>query len=731
MTTVADSIVSVAVFAPLRQLFDYRTGDVSGLTPGMRVWVPFGRSHRVGVVVARRRAAADELAGLKAVDAALDETALIAPDMLALARWAASYYQHPLGDVLASLLPTRLRRHRFLPDTTRTLWHATAAGLAALPTLGARAARQRELLARLAHGPLEDTALGEQASAQRAALRRLARKGWVEAREVATPAPRQHPCTPGPTLNAAQAAAVDALDAAHATFHTFALHGVTGSGKTEVYLEAIARCRARARQVLVLVPEIALTQHLVERFRRRFGDDVRVLHSGLAEGERVATWEACRQGSTGVLIGTRSAIWVGLPALGLIVVDEEHDASYKQQEGFRYAARDVAIMRARQAAVPVVLGSATPSLETLANLARGRFTRLSLRERALAQPVPSIECVDVRGLTLHGGLSEALLAAMREHLARGEQCMLFLNRRGYAPLLLCRSCGEPRRCDRCDAFLVYHKGSDSARCHHCDRQVPMRRAVACCPVPDIAPLGLGTERVAETVAEHFPAHRVCRMDRDTVRSPAALAGMLDDIAAGRVDILIGTQMVAKGLDFARITLVGIIDADSRLYALDFRAEERLAQLLIQVAGRAGRADKPGRVLIQTHQPQHPILRRIVEQGYEAYAEQALTERREAGLPPFTAMAILRAEGPRPGQAREFLGTARALLLDAGGAAHVSYPIPALMERRAGRYRALVVVSAGSRAAIARVLGGQLQALDELARRARVRFSIDIDPQDTL
>jgi primosomal protein N' (replication factor Y) len=532
--------------------------------------------------------------------------------------------------------------------------------------------------------------------------------------------------------NAEQVRAL-ALIGEHADrYAAIVVHGVTGSGKTEVYLEAIARCRARRRQALVLVPEIALTEHLVQRFRARFGADVGLMHSALGARERALTWNACRSGENGVLIGTRSAVWVPFPALGLIVVDEEHDASYKQQDGFRYSARDVAIVRARRQGCPVVLGSATPALETLANVRRRKYLHTRLAARANQGVLPRIECIDVRGLALRAGMSAPLVDAVREHLDRGEQAMLFLNRRGYAPLLICRHCGAPQRCTRCDAFMVYHKAGDRLHCHHCGSQRAAARAARCCAAPDPAHIGLGTERIEECVAELFPDARRVRVDRDAMRRRGALQDFLAAVAEHRVDILIGTQMVAKGLDFADITLVGIIDADSRLYSVDFRAEERLAQLLVQVAGRAGRARKPGRVLIQTHHPQHPVLRRVVDEGYERYALHALAQRRAAGLPPYSALAIVRAESAHPTRAFEFLARARKLL--AAGASpqlELSFPIAAALERRAGRHRALIVLTSRRRAEIGRVLAERLPELEEDARRARVRWSLDVDPQDTL
>lgn len=733
----AARIVTAAVLAPLRQTYDYLSPagvDGSELVPGMRVWVPFGRSNRVAIIMDVRAPAAGDRTDLKAVSAVFDEGALLGPELLRLARWAAAYYHHPLGEVFGTMLPTWLRRKREIPRLPPVYWRVSAAGARALDDGSVRGERQRAVLETvLAAGIAAPDHFSAFGFDWRAALKRATARGWIEIPDPPPePARAAVAVAPGPTLNAEQQAAVEAVWQQRETYAAFLLHGVTGSGKTEVYLELIGRVLACGGQALVLVPEIALTQQLVERFRARFGAAVGVLHSGLSERQRVLTWDGSRHGDVSVLIGTRSAVWGNLPQLGLVIVDEEHDGSYKQQDGFRYSARDLAVVRAQQAGVPVVLGSATPALETLTNVERNKFICLRLHERANAAALPTIRCVDVRGRQLEGGLGPELVQALRDHLARGEQAILFLNRRGYAPLLICRNCGELRRCDQCDAYLVHHKHARAARCHHCDRQWPLARASHCCEDEVVAPIGHGTERLEEAVIELFPAARVARVDRDSVRRAGAFTAILDDVAAGRIDILIGTQMVAKGLDFSGVTLVGIVDADSRLYSVDFRAEERLAQLLIQVAGRAGRARKAGTVLVQTHHPDHPVLRRIIEQGYDAYATAALAERRETGLPPFCAMAVLRAESSSAGRPLQFLAAARAELLQHGGAAlEISFPIPALMERRAGRYRALIVISAHERALIGRVLGASMEALEQLARQIRLRWSLDIDPQDTL
>ncbi len=725
-------IVSVALFTPLRRVFDYLLPESLNAhppRPGQRVMVPFGRACRIGIALERKAGSDIEHSRLKPVEAVLDAAPVFDEEALALAQWAAAYYQHPLGDVLGNMLPVWLRRHRDLPVVPTSRWALTADGVTALAQGSVRAARQREVLEKFAAAAGGAALFADADFAWRSVIKRLVALGLLAPSE---PAPTRVVEGAALELNSEQQVAAQAIIAAADEFRAVLLQGVTGSGKTEVYLAAISHCLARARQALVLVPEIALTEQLVARFRRRFGSAVGVLHSGLGERERMLTWSACASGEVRILIGTRSAVWARLPQLGLIVVDEEHDPSYKQQDGFRYSARDIALVRAQNSHVPVVLGSATPSLESLANVERGKYLRTELRSRAGSAPMPVIECLDVRGLELQAGMSAQLLTAIGDCLKRGEQVMLFLNRRGYSPLLICRHCGEPKRCDRCDAFLVYHKGADAARCHHCDRQWSRQAGARCCEAPEIALMGLGTEKLEEAVAELFPSARVCRIDRDTVRRKEALREMLEAINAREVDIIIGTQMLAKGLDFSAVTLVGVVDADSRLYSLDFRAEERLAQLLIQVSGRAGRANLPGRVMVQTHQPHHPVLRQIIDEGYEAYAATALAQRREAALPPYGAMAILRAESSTPSAALKFLGDVRRLLLaEAPAELDLSYPLPAMMERRAGRYRALMVMRAAQRIDIGRLLRVALPALDEMAGKARVRPAIDIDPQDTL
>ena len=728
-------VIDVAVFAPLRQTFDYRLPkrfqSVDNLI-GTRVLVPFGRSTRVGVVLNRKSSSEVEQEKLKAIVELLDDHPLLGGENLELARWAARYYHHPLGEVIAAMLPTRLRRRRSLPPVNHHAWRITTGGKQGLAALGRNAPRQKEVLRLLRTGACAPQALSSLEFAWRPVVKRLLAKAWIEQIDDDTPPAPNAPVEPGVVLTEEQNVAAQMIIENFSAFKAIVLQGVTGSGKTEVYLAAVESCLDRGGQSLVLVPEIGLTKQLVGRFQARFGERVGVIHSGLTDRERASTWALCMHREVRVLVGTRSAVWVPMPDLALVVVDEEHDQSYKQHEGFRYSARDIATVRAQQGGFPVVLGSATPSLESLANVGRGKYARAVISSRPRDIPMPLISCVDVRGLKLTAGLSDALIDSIRTHLARGEQALLFLNRRGYSPLLICRNCGEPQRCDRCDAYVVFHKALGVTRCHHCDRQWHANRPARCCEEAEIAQIGLGTERIEEAITELFPDKKVRRLDRDSVRRKGYYEEVITAVARGEVDILIGTQMVAKGLDFAGVTLVGVVDADSRLYSVDFRADERLAQLLLQVAGRAGRTMTQGRVLIQTHHPHHPVLRRIIDDGYNAYAVAALRERKQAGLPPYSAMAIIRAESAKPAGALDFLRLARGLLVArAIPQVEVSYPIPALMERRAGKYRALVVIRASRRSHSGQLISDHMERLEDLARQTRVRWSLDIDPQDTL
>lgn len=507
---------------------------------------------------------------------------------------------------------------------------------------------------------------------------------------------------------------------------------MTGSGKTEVYLRLIAEVVARHGQVLVLVPEIGLTPQLVERFRRRLPGRLAVLHSGLGEGERQAAWLAARDGEIDVVVGTRLAVFTPLARPGLIVVDEEHDPSLKQQDGLRYSARDLAVRRARDWQVPIVLGSATPSLETLHNARRGRYEHLRLTHRAGGARPPRLNVLDVRGRPMHEGVSDALLARIGDHLGAAGQVLLFLNRRGYAPTLICHDCGWVAECRRCDAHMTFHRRRGRLRCHHCGAERAVDRVCPQCQSQSLMAMGQGTERIEGLMREHFPGIGVARIDRDTTARKGAFEALTAAVSSGEARILVGTQMLAKGHHFPQITLVGIVNADQGLFGADFRAAERMAQLVTQVAGRAGRAERPGEVYIQTHHPEHPLLLRLIRDGYASFAEAALAEREQAGLPPFAHLALLRAESTQPQAPHDFLAQAAAAAQGlACDGVELLGPVAAPMERRAGRVRAQLLLQAPRRVDLHRLLGPWARQLGTLPEARRVRWSLDVDPQDLL
>ena len=725
-----DSAIEVAVFVPLRKTFHYLTNlDRSNeeVLPGSLVRVPFGGGVRNGVALgAAPHAAVDRR--LKLIVDLIDENPIIGPELMKLGCWAAEYYQHPIGEVLAAMLPGTLRHER--APARRQTYEWIAANDSDPARFARKAPRQAALLDLIRPCPAVIEDFEALDFDWRRALRELEKKGLVHRRLCQSPT--QVPSAEVIDLNNAQQDAAADIIAAFGSFRTYLLHGVTGSGKTEVYMAAITEALTLNATALMLVPEIILTQALVVRLKRRFGTAVGVLHSGLSDGDRAQVWLQCRDGEVKVLMGTRSAVWAPLPHIGLIIVDEEHDASFKQQEGLRYNARDVAIKRAQQLGVPIVLGTATPSLEAYLNVEKNKFTYLSLPERAGIAKLPPISCIDMRGLPMTGGLSDRLCRALGERLDRREQALLFLNRRGFAPVILCHQCGYIATCERCDAKLVWHKERGALICHHCGSQKRKQQIAACCPAPDLVPVGLGTEQIEETLNKMFPGKVIVRIDRDSMRRKGAMERTFSAIRDGSVDILIGTQMLAKGHDFSRVSLVGIVDADSQLFSTDFRAEEKLAQMIIQVAGRAGRAEVPGEVLIQTHQPHHHLLQTLLAAGYDRFAKDALKERRMAALPPYMPMALIRAESPSPELPLKFL-TALTEKVNVRGVQGVEIfgPIPAAMEKRAGRYRAQVMITASRRMVLAASVKAFIEFSSDIPIHRNVRWSIDIDPQDTI
>lgn len=713
-------VAQIALFPPTGRLFSYRIDAKT--RPGMRVRAPFRESERVGLVVSLAAGPNDDAppATLRDAGAPLDAEPVIDAALLRLILWCAEYYCYPPDRALRVALPEALRKGA-APESLQ-MWRATPDAPQTVP----RAPRQTEALAFLrSRGAASGEELGT--PQLRRALKALHARGWAEP----GPPPPAKLAPPARDLNAEQERAFEAIAGAGG-YACHLLDGVTGSGKTEVYLRAAADALAAGKQALILTPEIGLALTLAGRFRDRFGPAAVVAyHSAMGERERLRAWSAMRDGDACVAVGTRSAVFLPLARLGLIVVDEEHDSSFKQRDSLRYHARDLAILRARDAQAPIVLGSATPSLESLRNAQRGRFQRHLLTRRAGGDAPPRTGLIDLRGERLEDGLSPALIDEVRARLARGEQSLLFLNRRGYAPRVLCHGCGAVSECDGCGLPLIWHRADNSLRCHRCETRAPFPARCAVCERRDFLALGAGTERVEEALRRLFPSAPVMRVDTDAVRGRRALERCLKAAAEGEASILIGTQMLSKGHHFPGVTLVGVVNVDHLLFSADFRAAERLGQLVVQVAGRAGRAARPGRVLLQTHHPEHPLLGDLLRRGYPAFAAALLEERRRAGLPPFRSMALLGASAAEQPRAFDFLARARVPLARAARNAGATCfpPAPAMIERRGGRWRAQLILTAPRRNALRACLAAALPAVRALKRDADVRWHVDVDPVD--
>jgi len=731
-------VLRVAIDTPVARLFDYLTAAGLRVPPeGARVWVTFGRRKVVGMVI--EHAADSQLAPekLKTIAAAIDTEPLLDADLLGLLRWAADYYHHPIGEVISTALPKMLREGA-AAQVVREHWTATAEGIAALARCELRRTpRQLELLAFLAArgngAAAEDlTALMAQ---WRTIARTLVKRGWIVSLEQTSAIPAATTVTDerlSPALHDdreltdEQKFAIAAIGAASNRFGTFLLEGITGSGKTEVYLQAVASALARGKRTLVLVPEIGLTPQLVARFAARFRVPLAVLHSGLTATERTAAWRMARSGHAQVLLGTRSAVFAPVPDLGLIVIDEEHDASFKQQDGgFRYSARDLAIVRAQREQVPIVLGSATPSLESLYNVGVGRSVKLTLSRRTGQSLPPKLALVDLRLQAMHHGLSGFALEAIRRHLADEDQVLIYLNRRGYAPTLACTACGWIAGCHACDARLTVHRASQRLKCHHCGADIALPSRCPQCGYA-VKPVGQGTERVEEALAALFPESPLARIDRDVVRKQADMQAVVARVVSREARVLVGTQMLTKGHHFPAITLAVVLNADHGLFSTDFRAAERLAQTIVQVAGRAGRGKKPGEVLIQTEYPEHPLLQALLRDGYAGFAATALAERKESAWPPFSHLAALRASAHTLRAALDFLAEARKLMPPPRGVKLLG-PAPATMVKRAERFHAQLLIESANRGSLQRFLAAWRSAVEKLPGTHRVRWALDVDP----
>lgn len=750
-TTLLDTpIIKVAVDAPLRQSLDYlpeQGRDVNDYPRGSRVAVPFGKRTVAGIVVGNADSSEFSAKQLKPITSAFDEPLFALQSTLECAEWMSDYYLYPIGQTLFSLLPNALRKAIDAPLYRQRRWFITTHGKGLPENALPRAKKQQQLLQLLRTDDERATGAGltdAQLAAQECSLsvaRALLKKQLIGSHATIFTPTTAEGCK---SLVAAtclrdelplldeQSLALQSISA-RSNFRTVLLEGVTGSGKTEVYLQAISRVLDRDQQAIVLVPEIGLTPQTIQRFTERFNTVIAVLHSNLSDKDRLAAWHAASTGKAGIVIGTRSAIITPLKNPGLIIVDEEHDASYKQQDGLRYNARDIAVMRGKKENIPVILGSATPSLESLHNAKNNRYTHLQLTQRAGNAQLPNISLVDIRRIPLHEGFSDEAIQTIAQTLESGRQAMVFINRRGFAPLLMCHDCGWQAHCNHCDARLTLHKQRRELRCHHCDfrRNIPHR--CERCQSTQLLHIGEGTERCAEALANLFPNSTIIRVDRDTTSTKSAFDAHVEHINQQRPCILIGTQMLAKGHHFAALDAVIMLDIDQGLYHPDFRAFEKTLQLLTQVAGRAGRADRQGTVLIQTHLPEHPLLQAWLERGYQGVSAELLQQREPLRLPPFGFLAVIRADSTDPNAATVFLNQLRRQLDAAvdGKVIKLIGPMPALMERRAGRHRAQLMLHTASRKVLHSTTASATAIAATIKAPNALRWSVDVDPLEII
>ncbi len=735
MPDASELIIEVAFFVPLYRTFDYLAPDecLFAPQPGQRVSAIFGHRETTGVIIRLKQESTLPQSKLKALRAILDVTPVIAPPMLELAYWCSKHYVHPIGEVVAHFMPASLRKGAPVTWIHETRWHlATSAAHSSPESLPKNAHRQRDLLALIASQP-EGTwtssirALGF-TSAQ---LNSLRDKGLIEEEQLdvlTAHSERREANRRAVILSTEQAQAAQQIIEHLDTYQTTLLDGITGSGKTEVYLHVIKAVLARGRQALILIPEINLTPQTLRRFQEQLHCPIGLLHSTLNDNERLNAWELARQGVAKVIIGTRSAIFTPFKNLGCIIVDEEHDSAYKQQDGFRYHARDVGVMRAYKAGIPIILGSATPSLESRYNAINHRYTWLKLKHRPKGSELPRIQLLDIRSRPLTGGLSRPLITRIHEHLEAKKQVLVFINRRGYAPVLMCHDCGWLAECPHCDARLALHTQPLSLRCHHCNFHKPPGRQCESCASQNIAPLGTGTEQTEKVLQGIFPDYPVIRIDRDSTRNKSDMQEILRQIGQDLPCILVGTQMLAKGHNFPLVTLVAVLNADGGLFSVDFRATEHTAQLLTQVAGRAGRAEHSGEVIIQTCHGDHPLLQLVCQQNYEAMSQYLLEERKTFHLPPATFGIHLLGESKNEKQVLVRLNLLKeALFASSPSSANQCVgPIDAPLARKAGVYQKYLAITCPTRAA-QQALCLSLEHLLTQQPASDTRIIVDVDP----
>ena len=738
-------ILRIAVPRPLYTLLDYHCPADLQAQVGCRVRAPLGRSITTGIVV--EITDKSKFKKLRKILEVLDTEPLLEKGALALLYWASQYYHHPIGDVIFNAIPAPLRKGKALPQVT--VWRIESSMLEHEDTLLGRAHKQRQLWdflktlkndAWMSESQLKDHLQSEDIASWRNLLKALEKKELITSKKISATLPLlSNKPLPDKEINLTteqQAVLLQLESFYHEDMvKPVLLHGITGSGKTEIYLRTIEPILESGKQALILVPEIGLTPQLFNRFQQYFPQyRVASIHSGLSDGERTLVWQAAKNAEVDIIIGTRSAVFSPLVNLGVIIVDEEHDSSFKQQEGFRYHGRDLAVKRAFDLGIPVILGSATPALESLQNVERKRYHYLRLNSRPGSRTRPEMLVQDIRGIVLEAGISSLLMKEIKQHIDAGNQTMLFLNRRGFAPVLYCPSCGWHAVCPSCDANMTYHASFRKTICHHCSYEEVVTHKCPSCNHTGITTQGQGTERIEQVLQSHFPDTPVVRIDRDTTSRKGSLDSKLAVVREGKPVILIGTQMLTKGHDFPNLTLVGILDVDQSLFSMDYRAQEQLAQQIIQVSGRAGRGERKGRVLLQTSQPEHPLLTNLLGKGYLNIAKQLLSERKTWRYPPFGFQVLIRASALDKEQGLNFLhqvSSELSLTLDQKTGVSLLGPVPSPMEKRANRYRSQLLINANSRSSLHNILAIAITKLQAYKKPSNIRWSVDVDPLNML
>jgi len=722
------SILKIAIPCPLRLTFDYRTKNaMTTYTKGARVKVPFGSREVIGIIVEVKKYDSNT-SPLKDIIELIDDSPLIPKELLALTNWLSDYYHHPIGDCFQTVLPKKLRLGDKAEFKTEPYWSKNKTEITI--KLGSKQKKIIDLLSSLST-ELSQSDIYQQIGQCRAALLSLEKQEFIsqviKIKQNTINTTIQSSCS----LNKEQQQSINAVWDKRSNFNVSLLQGITGSGKTEVYIQLAKQMMDEGKSVLILIPEIGLTTQFVSRFQNSLSARIETLNSSISDSQRKQSWLLAKEGLVDIVIGTRSSVFTPLKNLGLIIIDEEHDASYKQQDGLRYHARNVALIRAKQADIPVLLGSATPSLESLHHVQQQRYDLLELTQRATGASLPKVNIIDSAGPKAENGISSILYHAIEEQLEKDNQVLLFINRRGFAPVLMCHECNWQATCSHCDARMIVHQRRNTLCCHHCGLIQRLPHQCPKCQAPDLNTYGAGTEQIELSLQRYFPKTPVLRIDRDSTQGVNSFADMVADIGQGGAKILVGTQMLAKGHDFHDVTLVGVLDADQGLLSADFRATESLAQLITQVTGRAGRGDKAGEVFIQTSQPQHPFWKDLIKQGYAYTANKLLEERKAMGMPPTGYLSIFRAEDQQEQLAMQFLTEVQAIFNQSQHNVLVMGPVPAIMEKRAGRFRAQLLLSCPQRKPIHQLLDNTITAISKLKLSRKVRWSIDIDPIDLM